>query len=146
MFVKFGWEPFHLVASVNEFAACHYFAKLNCPVISEGEEVEIHSFILGVPIHLSPSNRCEILNLTKEGDCVYLIINKSINMFTHTIEQIFSTIFQNVPFNQKVRAGPSETSTLLISIFYNNNIIPRCSHHDYLSPMQPLFLYAIVTD
>lgn len=86
------------------------FTNLTCPTISGGEEVEIHSFVLGVPICFTLSTLCEILNLPNEGDCVYLIFNDSITMFSHTGEQSFQP-FSKYLFPKEGQSDPSETQT-----------------------------------
>lgn len=82
-----------LVKIVYEQAVRLVFANLSCFQTSNCEN-DFHSFIMDVLVHLNLSDLRDILDLQRRWPCLSTTAD-SVTMFSHSIEQSFSSICDN---------------------------------------------------
>lgn len=98
------------------------------------------SHLLRTLIEFSLSTLCEILNLPKEGDHIYLSAYDKFPAFGKSESKGYSLI--SVDGKKRNIATRRKPDFRVISKWFIGNVVPWRGHNDYLHPLQAMFLYS----
>lgn len=130
--IHFSREPFLSFLRMYELTVCLVHLNLYCPEVLEGEESVLWSYILNVPIELSVSSLCDMLNLPKKCEHVFLYVFHKFALLSKTNFEV--TKFYFLYRLSKKSSPPNSNSNSSYFKTLIDNIVAQASHKDFFHP------------